>query len=200
MPRRHSLSIYARLLGKKRTLMYIPREKGDRYYIQRRHNDLFFSHYNLFLGKRKEKLARKARVNTDASTWDRAYTPWASHNTLYIRLIPFGRRICKKVYWDARARAREKEGGKETLALLARPKSPFTSLSKGRKNRIRFSVVVAYSSAYTRKTCHLFFISHTFYLAYLWSSSLHQHWRLWSWYQYSEKCEWLSFLIWVCPA
>ena len=28
---------------------------------------IFFSHYNLFLGKLKEKLARKARVNTDAS-------------------------------------------------------------------------------------------------------------------------------------
>ena len=28
---------------------------------------IFFSHYNLFLGKLKEKLARKARVNTDAN-------------------------------------------------------------------------------------------------------------------------------------
>ena len=28
---------------------------------------IFFSHYNLFLGKLKEKLARKARVNTNAS-------------------------------------------------------------------------------------------------------------------------------------
>ena len=28
---------------------------------------IFFSHYNLFLGRLKEKLARKARVNTDAS-------------------------------------------------------------------------------------------------------------------------------------
>ena len=43
MPRGHSLSIYARFSGKKRTSMYISREKGDRYYIQRRHNDLFFS-------------------------------------------------------------------------------------------------------------------------------------------------------------
>ena len=34
------------------------------YDIQTRHNDLFFSHYNLFLGKRKEKLAQKARVKT----------------------------------------------------------------------------------------------------------------------------------------
>ena len=28
---------------------------------------IFFSHYNLFLRKLKKKLARKARVNTDAS-------------------------------------------------------------------------------------------------------------------------------------
>ena len=43
MPRGRSLSIDARLSGKKRTSMYISREKGNRYYIQRRHNDLFFS-------------------------------------------------------------------------------------------------------------------------------------------------------------
>ena len=79
-PGGHSLSIYARFSGKKRTSLYISREKGDHYYIQTRHNDLF-SHYNLFLGKLKEKLARKARVNTDASISDRAHAPWASHNT-----------------------------------------------------------------------------------------------------------------------
>ena len=36
---------------------------------------IFFSHYYLFLGERKEKLARKAHVNTDASTSDRAHAP-----------------------------------------------------------------------------------------------------------------------------
>ena len=66
MPRGHSLSIDARFSSKKRTSMYISREKGDRYYIQRRHNDLFFNH-NPFLGKLKEKLSQKARVNTGAS-------------------------------------------------------------------------------------------------------------------------------------
>ena len=76
----HSLTIYARFSGKKRTSIYISREKGDHYYIQTRHNDLF-SHYNLFLGKLKEKLARKARVNTDASISDRTDAPWASHNS-----------------------------------------------------------------------------------------------------------------------
>ena len=42
MPGGHSLSIYARFSGKKRTSLYISREKGDHYYIQTRHNDLFF--------------------------------------------------------------------------------------------------------------------------------------------------------------
>ena len=41
----------------------------------------FFSHYNPYLGKLKEKLARKARVNNDASISDRARAPWVSHNT-----------------------------------------------------------------------------------------------------------------------
>ena len=84
MPRGHSLSIYARFSGKKRTSLYISREKGDHYYIQTRHNDFFFPIDNLFLGKLKEKLARKARVNTDASISDRAHAPWTSHNTTLI--------------------------------------------------------------------------------------------------------------------
>ena len=63
MPRGHSFSTCARFSGKKRSSLKIFREKGDHYYIQTRHNDLF-SHYNLFLGKLK-KLARKARVNTE---------------------------------------------------------------------------------------------------------------------------------------
>ena len=73
-PGGHWLSIYARFSGKKRISTYISREKGDRHYIQSRHNDLF-SHYNLFLGKLKEKLARKAHVNTDTSILDRSHAP-----------------------------------------------------------------------------------------------------------------------------
>ena len=42
MPRRHLLSIYARFSGKRRTSLYNSPEKGDHYYIQTRHNDLFF--------------------------------------------------------------------------------------------------------------------------------------------------------------
>ena len=47
MLRGHMLSTYVNFLGKKRTSVYISREKGDHYYIQTRHND-FFSYYNLF--------------------------------------------------------------------------------------------------------------------------------------------------------
>ena len=60
-----SLSIFARFSSKKRTSLCISREIGDNYYSQTRHNDLFFSRYNLFLGKRKEKVARKTRVNSE---------------------------------------------------------------------------------------------------------------------------------------
>ena len=50
MPRAHSLSIYARFSGKKRTSMYISLEKAI--VITSKHGTtIFFSHYNLFLGK-----------------------------------------------------------------------------------------------------------------------------------------------------
>ena len=62
MPR-GALAQYLRpLLGKKRTSRYISRVKGEHYYIQTQYNDIF-SHYNLFLAKLKDKLARKARVH-----------------------------------------------------------------------------------------------------------------------------------------
>ena len=61
-PGRHSLSVYTRFSGKKRTSLYISREIGDHYYIQTQHNDLFFP---IFLGKFKGKLAQKAWVNTE---------------------------------------------------------------------------------------------------------------------------------------
>ena len=60
----HSVFTHA-FLGKKRTSIYISREKGDHYYIQTRHNDLFFAITMFFLGKLKKKLARKARVNAE---------------------------------------------------------------------------------------------------------------------------------------
>ena len=64
MPRGHLLSFYMCFLGKKRTSLYISWEKGDYYYIQTWLNDLFY-HYNLFLGKLKEKFRRKVCVNTE---------------------------------------------------------------------------------------------------------------------------------------
>ena len=39
-------------------------EKGDDYYIQTRHKDLF-SHHNLIVRKVKEKLSQKALENTN---------------------------------------------------------------------------------------------------------------------------------------
>ena len=42
MPRGHSLSIYVRFSGEKRTSLYISREKGNHYYIQTRHNSMYW--------------------------------------------------------------------------------------------------------------------------------------------------------------
>ena len=68
MPRGHSPSIYGRFSGKQRTSLYISREKGNHYYIQTRHNDLFFP-LQSFSWKLTEKLARKVRVNTQRVYW-----------------------------------------------------------------------------------------------------------------------------------
>ena len=81
MPRGHSLSIYTGVLGKMRMSMTIFIGKKAIIITSKKGMTIFFSHYNLFLGKLKEKLVRKARINTDASTSDRAHAPWASHNT-----------------------------------------------------------------------------------------------------------------------
>ena len=52
MPRGHSLGIYAHFSGKKRASIYISWEKGDHYYIQTWHD-------NLFLGKLKKNWPEK---------------------------------------------------------------------------------------------------------------------------------------------
>ena len=76
---RHSLSIYARFRAK-RELQCIFLGKKAIIVTPKHGTTIFFSHYNLFLGKFNEKLARKARVNTDASISDRAYaTPPSPH-------------------------------------------------------------------------------------------------------------------------
>ena len=65
MPRGHSPSIYTLFLGKKRTSNVYFAGKGNHNYIQTRHNDLFFPLQFFSLGKLKEKLSRKARLNTE---------------------------------------------------------------------------------------------------------------------------------------
>ena len=58
MLRGHSLSIYARFSGKKRTSMYISRQA---IIITSKHGTtIFFSDYNLFLGKLKRKIGPKS--------------------------------------------------------------------------------------------------------------------------------------------
>ena len=74
-------SVFTRAFRAKRELHCIILEKKAIIIKSKHGTTIFFSHYNLFLGKLKEQLARKARVNTDASLSDRAYEPWASHNT-----------------------------------------------------------------------------------------------------------------------
>ena len=58
MPRGPSLGIYARFSGKKRTSLYIFLGKKAIVITSKHGTTIFFSRYNLFLGKRKEKLAR----------------------------------------------------------------------------------------------------------------------------------------------
>ena len=59
-------SIYAGFLRKKRTSMYISREKGDHYYIQARDNDLFFS-LQSFSRKTYRKIGPKSARKYSAS-------------------------------------------------------------------------------------------------------------------------------------
>ena len=61
MPKGHLLSIYTRFLAKRELHCTFLGKKTIIITSQRS----FFSHYYLFLGKLKEKLARKARVNTE---------------------------------------------------------------------------------------------------------------------------------------
>ena len=60
-------SVFTRAFRAKRGLQCIFLGKKAIVITSKDGTTIFFSHYNLFLGKLKEKLARKARVNTDAS-------------------------------------------------------------------------------------------------------------------------------------
>ena len=74
-------SVFTRAFGAKRDLQCIFFWKKAIIMTSKHGTTMFFSHYNLFLGKIREKLVRNARANTDASISDRAHAPWASHNT-----------------------------------------------------------------------------------------------------------------------
>ena len=81
---RHSLSIYARFRAK-RELQCIFLGKKAIIITSKHGTTIIFSHYNLFLGKFKEQLARKARVNTDASISDRAYAHLPGHPIILLK-------------------------------------------------------------------------------------------------------------------
>ena len=66
MPR-GTRSVFTRAFRAKRELQCIFLGKKAIVITSKDGTTIFFSHYNLFLGKLKEKLARKARVNTNAS-------------------------------------------------------------------------------------------------------------------------------------
>ena len=72
-------SVFTRVFWGERELQYIflgkRRSSLHPKTAQRFFFSFFFFHYNHFLGKLKEKLTRKARVNNDASISDRAHAP-----------------------------------------------------------------------------------------------------------------------------
>ena len=74
-------SVFSRAFRVKRGLQCIFLGKKSIIITSKHGTTIFLSHYNLSLGKLMEKLARKARVKSEANISDRARAPWASHNT-----------------------------------------------------------------------------------------------------------------------
>ena len=68
-------SVFSRTFRAKRQLRCIFLGKKAIIITSKHGTTTFFSHYNLFPGKLKEKLARKARVNTEARISDRSHAP-----------------------------------------------------------------------------------------------------------------------------
>ena len=67
---RGALAQYLRaLFGQKRELQCIFLGKKANMITSKHGTTIFFSHYNLFLGKLEEKLAQKARLNTERVCW-----------------------------------------------------------------------------------------------------------------------------------
>ena len=66
--------------------MFIPRQRAIA--ITSKHGKtISLSYYNLYLRKLKGKLARKARVNTDASISDRSWLEWILQNQVSARRL-----------------------------------------------------------------------------------------------------------------
>ena len=63
-----------RSVFKKRTSLYIYREKGDHHYIQTRHND-FFPLQSFSSRKTQRKISPKSALKYRASGSDRAHAP-----------------------------------------------------------------------------------------------------------------------------
>ena len=74
-------SVFTRAFWTKRELHCIFLRKKAIIITSKHGTIILFSHYNLFLGKRKEKLAWKAGVKCWANISDSAHAPWASHST-----------------------------------------------------------------------------------------------------------------------
>ena len=68
-------SVFMRGFRTKREFQCIYLGKKAIVIISKHGTTIFFSHYNLFLGKLKEKLTGKAHINTDASILDRPHAP-----------------------------------------------------------------------------------------------------------------------------
>ena len=74
-------SVFRRAFRAKREPQYILLEKKAIIITSKHGTTNSFSNYNLFLAKRKEKLARKARVNTERVYIGSSSCPRASNNT-----------------------------------------------------------------------------------------------------------------------
>ena len=70
-----SRSVFTCTFWARRELQCIFLRKKATIIISKHGTMIFFSNYNLFLGKLTEKLARKVRANTDASILDHPHAP-----------------------------------------------------------------------------------------------------------------------------
>ena len=92
-------SVFMRALWAKRELHCIFFGKKAIIVTSKHGTTIFFSHYYPFIGKLKEKLARKARVNTERVYRIVLVPPGHPITLLKSTYIQYGRRVGKKVYY-----------------------------------------------------------------------------------------------------